>query len=84
MSIEIKDVRPLLPAFISFEQDGKEEQSIFAYIDVIERDVVIPDMSGIDDVAAFKKAFIDFYNKRTPVMKAPSIPKDTIKKMTGE
>ena len=81
MSIEIKDVRLLLPAFISFEENGKE-QSIFAYID--KHEVVIPDMSGIDDVAAFKKAFIDFYNKRTPVMKTPSIPKDTIKKMTGE
>ena len=77
MSIEIKDVRLILPALVSFKQND-EELSVFVYIDHAKKDVVIPDMSGILDVDEFKRAFVKHYNSKNPVPKTPVIPKKDI------
>lgn len=81
MSIEIKDVRLILPALVSFKQDD-QELSVFVYIDQGKKDVVIPDITGINDVDEFKRAFVKHYNSKNPVPKTPTLPdKDIFKKM---
>ena len=81
MSIEIKDVRLILPALVSFKQNDKE-YSVFVYIDQGKKDVVIPDTSDIADVDEFKRAFIKHYNSKNPVPKTPTLPsKDIFKKV---
>jgi hypothetical protein len=81
MSIEIQDVRLILPALVSFKQDD-QELSVFVYIDQGKKDVVIPDATGINDVDEFKRAFVKHYNSKNPVPKTPTLPdKDIFKKM---
>jgi hypothetical protein len=81
MSIEIQDVRLILPALVSFKQDD-QELSVFVYIDQGKKDVVIPDTTGINDVDEFKRAFVKHYNSKNPVPKTPTLPdKDIFKKM---
>jgi hypothetical protein len=46
MSIEIKDVRLILPALVSFTQND-QDYSVFVYIDQGKKDIVIPDTSEI-------------------------------------
>ena len=81
MSIEIKDVRLILPALVSFKQND-EELSVFVYIDQAKKDVVIPDTSGISDIDEFKRAFVKHYNSKNPLYKTPTLPSNEIfKKM---
>ena len=77
MSIEIKDVRLILPALVSFKQND-QEYSVFIYIDQAKKDIVIPDTAGILDVNEFKKAFEKHYNSKNPVPKTPVIPSKNI------
>lgn len=72
--IEINEVRILLPAFVTFKENG-EEKSVFVYID--GNDLIIPDMSGIS--VEFKQAFLDFYKKQKRVYKTPDLPRDMLK-----
>lgn len=81
MSIEIKDVRLVFPALVSFKQN-EEEFTVFVYVDQTKKDVVIPDTTGISDINEFKKAFAEHYNARNPLPKAPVLPsKDIFKKI---
>lgn len=81
MSIEIKNVRLILPAFVSFKQND-EEYSVFIYIDQAKKDIVIPDTTGILDIDEFKRAFFQHYNMKNPVLKTPMMPsKDIFKKI---
>lgn len=73
MSIEIKDVRLILPALVSFKQDD-QEFSIFVYIDHAKKDVVIPDLPEGLDTNEFKQAFFKHYNSKNPVPKTPKLP----------
>jgi hypothetical protein len=77
MSIEIKDVRLILPAMVSFVQNG-EEFSTFVYIDQARKDVVVPDSTDILDIEAFKKAFKEHYNSKNPLPKVPTMPNKEI------
>jgi hypothetical protein len=77
MSIEIKDVRLILPALVSFEQNG-EKLSTFVYIDQTKKDVIIPETSEIVDIDEFKKAFAQYYNSKNPVPKTPTLPSNEI------
>lgn len=77
MSIEIKDVRLILPALVSFKQDD-QDLSVFVYIDHGKKDVVIPDTTGILDVEEFKRAFVKHYNSKNPVPKTPTLPSKDI------
>ena len=63
MSIEIQTVRMLLPATVLFKQDG-EDMEVFVYIDQIQRNVIIPDMSGIKDVVEFKNQFSNYTTQK--------------------
>jgi hypothetical protein len=81
MSIEIKDVRLILPALVSFTQND-QDYSVFVYIDQGKKDIVIPDTSEIMDVEEFKQAFQKHYNSKNPVPKTPNLPdKDIFKKV---
>ena len=81
MSIEIKDVRLILPALVTYEQND-QEHTAFVYIDQAKKDVVIPDVSGILDIDEFKQAFVKHYNSKNPIPKAPVLPsKDFFKKI---
>jgi len=73
MSIEIKDVRLILPALVTFKQDD-QELSVFVYIDQGKKDVVVPDPTGISDIDEFKRAFVKHYNSKNPVPKTPVLP----------
>lgn len=77
MSIEIKDVRLILPALVSFKQDD-QDLSVFVYIDQGKKDVVIPDTTGILDVEEFKRAFVKHYNSKNPIPKTPILPSKDI------
>jgi hypothetical protein len=77
MSIEIKDVRLILPALVSFKQN-EQEYTVFVYIDHAKKDIVIPDISDISDVEEFKKAFIKHYNSKNPISKTPVLPSKDI------
>lgn len=81
MSIEIQSVRLLLPATVLFKQDG-EDVEVFVYIDQLQRNVIIPDETEINDVEEFKKQFSKFYNPKKPVIipKVPSINQPDKKK----
>lgn len=75
--IEITDIRVLLPALVNFKQDD-EILSVFAYVDQIKKEVVLPDTSGIINVDEFKAAFATFYNSKNKANKIPPIPKNTM------
>lgn len=80
MSIEIKDVRLILPALVSLKHND-QDISLFVYVDQAKLDVVIPDPGEID-VAEFKQAFFKYYTSKNPVPKTPNLPnKDIFKKM---
>ena len=83
MSVEIKDVKLLLPAIITYEKDNGEEESVFIYIDQINKDCVIPD-SGSLNVNEFKEAFAKYYVTKNPVYKNPGLPKDILKGINPE
>jgi len=81
MSIEIKDVRLILPALVYFKQND-QEHTVFVYVDQAKKDIIIPDPSDISDVEEFKQAFQKHYNSKNPVPKTPSLPdKDIFKKV---
>ena len=83
MSIKIKNIKLLLPAIISYEQDG-EECSIFGYIDQAKQDIVFlkqPDYGFPFDMDELKKAFLDYGESRNPVYKSPTVPKNVFKKI---
>jgi hypothetical protein len=75
MAIEINEIRLLLPAIVTFTQDG-EKKSIFVYLDQANRDVVIPDET-IVDVNELKSELVKFYKNRS--IKTPELPKDIFK-----
>jgi hypothetical protein len=77
MNVEIKDVRLILPALVSFKQND-QEYSVFVYIDQAKKDIVIPDTAEIVDVEEFKRAFAKHYNSKNPVPKTPVIPSKDI------
>lgn len=80
MNIEIKEVRVILPAFVSFSRNG-EEYSAFVYIDQARKDVVVPDMTDIGNLDEFKKAFLEYYHSKNPLPKVPTFPnKDILNK----
>jgi len=72
MTIEIKEVRLLFPAMVVFTQDS-EENSVFVYLDQTKRDIVIPDVGGLN-VGEFKLAYAEYYNKKNPAPKPPVMP----------
>lgn len=71
--MEITDIRLLLPALVSFKQNGKET-SVFVYVDQLKKDVVIPDSTYITDIDEFKANFAKYYNSRNRAVKIPSPP----------
>ena len=78
--IEIKDIRLLLPAMVSFKKDDVE-QSVFVYIDQGKMDIVIPDTTGIENVEEFRSSFAKYYNSKNPAYKTPPLPKDMLNKI---
>lgn len=80
--IEIKDIRILFPAMISYEEDGAK-QSIFVYIDQLKQDVIIPDEHGID-VDEFKKVFAKYYGLKNVAVKTPKMPNDAMDQLNQE
>lgn len=75
--MKIKEVRLILPALITFEQDDKE-YTTFVYIDQAKKDIVIPDTTDILDVDEFKRACAKYYNLKNPVPKTPVLPSKDI------
>lgn len=80
---EIKDIRILLPALVSFKQND-EELSIFVYIDQLKKDLVLPDTSEIINVEEFKAAFSTFYNSKNKPIKVPPLPKHAMENVDPE
>jgi hypothetical protein len=80
---EITDIRLLLPALVTFKQNG-QDLSVFAYIDQLKKDVVLPDISDIPDVSEFKAAFANFYNSKNKANKIPPLPKSAMEKVDPE
>lgn len=78
--IEITDIRVLLPALVSFKQND-QDLSVFAYIDQLKKDVVLPDTSEIINVDEFKAAFATFYNSKNKANKIPPLPKNAMEKV---
>jgi hypothetical protein len=81
--IEITDIRVLLPALVTFKQNN-EELSVFAYVDQLKKDIVLPDASEIIDVDEFKTAFAAFYNSKNKANKIPPLPKSAMEKVDPE
>jgi len=77
MSVEIKDVRLILPALVSFKQND-EEYSVFVYIDQAKKDIVIPDTAEILDIDEFKRSFAKYYSSKNPAQKPPVMPSQDI------
>lgn len=82
MTIEIKEMRLILPALVTFTQDG-EEKSLFVYLDQANRDIMIPDETGID-VTEFKSELVKYYNSKNKSVKTPEIPKDIFKSFNSK
>jgi len=81
--IEITDIRVLLPALVTFKQ-GDEELSVFAYVDQLKKDIVLPDTSEIINVDEFKTAFANFYNSKNKANKIPPLPRSAMAKVDPE
>jgi len=85
--MEVLDIRLLLPAMVSFKKDDKE-YSVFVYVDQLKKDIIVPDVDGID-VDALKVAFGKFFNSKNKVVKVPPLPEGNFqdfhaKNFTGE
>lgn len=81
--IEITDIRILLPALVTFKQND-QDLSVFAYIDQLKKDIVLPDASEIVNVDEFKAAFATFYNSKNKANKIPPLPRSAMEKVDPE
>jgi hypothetical protein len=81
--IEITDIRVLLPALVTFKQND-QDLSVFAYIDQLKKDVVLPDTSEIVNIDEFKAAFANFYNSKNKANKIPPLPRSAMEKVDPE
>jgi hypothetical protein len=72
--MKVIDVHYLLPAMIDCEIGGIRN-TVFVYINYKDRDIIVPDVTGISDIEQFKAVVCARVLRKTVVDKPP-LPKE--------